>query len=328
MVSVSAGVGVFLCLKKEVVINDNGKQIVVKTMKTTVKEVLDQNAISITSDDYISMKLDEKLQKIRKNEINIKRAIPVRILADGQEIKLMTCADTVGEVLSKSPVKLSELDKLDGTNPDDSIAEDMAIKIVRVKEEEAKEDIPLPFSVVSRENSRMDKGVEKVVRDGQEGIREKLYKVLFEDGKEVARELIKDAIVANPIDKIVEYGTVLNHKTARGDTIRYKKVLDMRSTAYTSSFADTGKNPGDPLFGITATGARAKKGIIAVDPRVIPLGTRLYVEVAGNTPDYGYAVAGDTGGAIKNDLIDLYFDESGTVNSWGTKRVKVYFLED
>ncbi len=328
VVSVSAGVGVFVCLKKEVVINDNGKQIVAKTMKTTVKEVLEQNRITLTSDDYISLGLDSRLQRIKKNEINIKRAVPINITADGQQTRLMTYRDTVGEALANSSIKLSEQDKLDGAALEDNIVRDVSFRIVRVSENEATEEIPIPFNVVNRENSRMDKGSEKVVREGKEGTVQKIYRVLFEDGKEVGRELAKQAIIANPIDKIVEFGTVLNHKTARGDTIRYSKVLDMRSTAYTASFADTGKYPGDPYFGITATGVRAKKGIIAVDPRVIPLGTRVYVEVAGNTPDYGYAVAGDTGGAIKNDLIDLYFDEQYTVNTWGTKRVKVYFLID
>ena len=63
----------------------------------------------------------------------------------------------------------------------------------------------------------------------------------------------------------------------------------MRATAYTSSFKDTGENPGHPEFGITYTGIKAKKGIIAVDPNVIPLGTRVYVECSGNIPDYGFA---------------------------------------
>jgi 3D (Asp-Asp-Asp) domain-containing protein len=73
---------------------------------------------------------------------------------------------------------------------------------------------------------------------------------------------------------------------------------------------------------------RVRKGVIAVDPKVIPLGTKVYVEVAGNTPDYGYAVAADIGGAIKGDLIDLYFDSSDIVGRWGCKKVKVYILSD
>lgn len=328
VISVSAGVGVFLNLKKEVSIDDNGKQFVVKTMKTTVGEVLDQSGIKVEPEDYISLPLDAKLQKIKRNDIYIKRAVPVNVLADGKEVIIKTYKDTVGEALENSSIKLSENDKLVGYQLGDKIVSDMKIQVIRVNEDIITEKSNIPFNVITKENNRMDKDTQKVVEEGKEGVREKQFKVVLEDGKEVARQLIKEVITSTPIDKIVEIGTVLNHKTARGDTVRYKKILDMRATAYTASFQDTGKNPDHPLFGITATGARVHKGIIAVDPRVIPLGTRVYVEVAGNTPDYGYAVAADTGGAIKGDLIDLYYDDQGFVDSWGVKRVKVYVLTD
>ena len=80
----------------------------------------------------------------------------------------------------------------------------------------------------------------------------------------------------------------------------------MVATAYTAGFESTGKRPGDRGYGITATGTKAKHGTVAVDPKVIPLGTELYIEDIGNIEgDYGYATALDTGGAIKNNRIDL-----------------------
>lgn len=328
VISVSAGVGVFLNLKKEVTIDDNGKLFKVKTMKTTVKEVLEQNGLSIKPEDYISLPIDSKLQKTKNNEIYIKRAVPVNVFVDGQETKIWTYRDTVKEAFANSSIKISDGDRFEGVTPEDKIQKDMKIKVVRVKEDIVTENIPVPFNVITKENNRMDEGTEKVIVEGKEGTQEKQFKVVWEDGKEIARQLIKDAIVANPIDKIVEIGTVLNHKTTRGDVVRYSKVLNMRATAYTASFADTGKHPDHPLFGITATGIRAYKGVIAVDPRVIPLGTKVYVEIAGNIPDYGIALAADTGGAIKGDLIDLYFDDQDFVDRWGVKKVKVYILSD
>lgn len=327
VISVSAGVGIFFNLKSDVIINDNEKQIAVKTMKTTVREVLEQNGIKVSPDDYISIPLDEKLQKIEKNIITIDKAVPVSIYVDGQQKTLMTYRDTVKEALDNSSFKLVEGDKLVGVSEDDKISANMDIKIVRVKTEVVNEDDSIPYKVVSRESNKLDRGVEKTLREGKEGINRKSYELTLEDGKEVAKKLISEAMVAAPIDKLIEIGTVLNYKTARGEVIRYKKVLDMRATAYTASFKDTGKSPGDPGFGITRSGMKARKGLIAVDPRVIPLGTKVYVEVAGNTPDYGYAVAADTGGAIKGNLIDLYFDDHKTVEGWGHKRVKVYIVQ-
>lgn len=328
VISVSAGVGVFLNLKKEVSIDDNGKQFVVKTMKTTVREVLGQSGIVVEPEDYISLPIDAKLQKIKRNEIYIKRAVPISVLVDGEEVILKTYKETVGEAFENSSIKLSQSDKLVGLQLGDKIVSDMIIQVVRVNEDVVTEKSNIPFNVITKENNRMDKGAEKVIEEGREGVKEKQFKVVFENGIEVARQLLNEVIASNPIDKIVEIGTVLNHKTARGDSVRYKKILDMRATSYTASFQDTGKNPDHPLFGITATGIRVHKGVIAVDPKVIPLGTRVYVEVAGNTPDYGYAVAADTGGAIKGDLIDLYYDDQDFVDNWGVKRVKVYVLTD
>jgi uncharacterized protein YabE (DUF348 family) len=333
-ISVSAGVGVFLNLKNDVVIDVDGKQITVKTMKTTAREVLEQNAVTVNAYDYISVNgddksssvLEKKLQKLRKNNIHIKKAVPVKIVSDGQEKTLMTYRDTVREALDGTDFKLNEKDRLDGLSLDDKIARDMTIKVIRVREEIVNDDTPVPFNVLNKENNRLDKGVERVAREGKEGVREKSFKVVYEDGIEIARQLMTDSIISAPIDKIIEFGTILNYKTSRGEILRYSKVLKMRATAYTASYADTGKNPGDPGFGITYTGTMVKKGTIAVDPRVIPLGARVFVEVAGDTPDYGYAVAADIGGAIKGNLIDLYFDSQKTVDNWGCKNVKVYVL--
>lgn len=326
-VLVSAGISIPHFLQKEVFINDDGKQIVVKTMKTTMKDVLNENGIEVKPFDYTSVSLDTKLQRKNVNEINIKRAVPVTVMADGVEKLIMTCEDTVKDVLENSEFNLSEKDRLDGVSMDDSVKDFMRIKIIRVREEVVSEQIPIPYKVVTIKNENLDKGKEKVEKDGKEGIQEKQFKVLLEDGKEIARELIKDSIILAPINKVVELGTALTYTTSRGEVFRYKKVLDMRATAYTASFKDTGKHPDHPQFGITYSGIRARKGIIAVDPKVIPLGTRVYVEVAGKTPDYGYALAADIGGAIKGNLIDLYFDDQDFVDRWGCKRVKVYILE-
>ena len=71
---------------------------------------------------------------------------------------------------------------------------------------------------------------------------------------------------------------------------------------------------------VEATGSRLKKGIVSVDPRLIPLGTRLYVE------GYGYAVADDVGGAIKGHRIDLAYDSRSEALQFGRQTVKVYVL--
>jgi len=325
--SVGMGFASFKYLTKDVVIYEGTKTFVTKTIKGTVKDVLKQCNVEVKHYDYVSIPLNTRLQKRTVNDIHIKRAVPIYVTADGKVTKIMTYRNTVGEALKNCSIKLGDMDKLSDTKLENSIVSGMKVKVVRVKEKIIAETSPVAFKTITRENDRLDKDVKNVIREGKVGTREKSFKVIFEDGKEVARQLLKDAIIGNPLDAIVEVGTIANYKTSRGDTIRYKKALNMTATAYTSSYADTGKSIGDHGFGITSTGMKARKGVIAVDPKVIPLGTRLYVETTGKMPDYGYAIAGDIGGAIKGNIIDLYYDDISTARNWGRRQVKVYILQ-
>ena len=161
-----------------------------------------------------------------------------------------------------------------------------------MREELLTETEKIPYAIEEIPNETMNKGEKKVVQTGVEGTLEKYYKLTYEDGRIVSREFMNEEVITEPVIEIVEYGIVPNFVTSRGDLVRYSKVLDMRATAYTASFEDTGKHPDHPEFGICYTGMRAREGIIAVDPKVIPLYTRVYVEVLGDTPDYGFAIAG------------------------------------
>jgi 3D (Asp-Asp-Asp) domain-containing protein len=93
-------------------------------------------------------------------------------------------------------------------------------------------------------------------------------------------------------------------------------------TAYTAGYESTGKRPGDPDYGITSTGAQAREGVtIAVDPHVIPYGSRVYI------PGLGWRVAQDTGGAIIGHRIDVFFNDLGTALRFGVQRdVPVYVV--
>ncbi len=328
VVSVFVSVNVFYAQKKDVRIVEDNKVFVMKTMKNTVKEVLEQKGVELDVNDYISLPLNTSLQRIKENEIFIKKAVPIYVTVDGKEHEIRTHRDTVKEALADniSLLNFSDKDKLEGAKLEDKINSAMKFKIVRVREELISEKTSIPYKTISRQNNHLDKGSQRVVKEGKKGVSEKKYRVVYEDGKQKVKELLKESVVLAPVNKIIEVGTVLNFKTSRGEVVRYKKELNMRATAYTASYADTGKRPGHPQFGITYTGIKAKKGVIAVDPKVIPLGSRVYIKGVGGTPDYGFAVAADIGSAIKGDKIDLYFEDSKSVNNWGIKKVKVYVL--
>ena len=106
--------------------------------------------------------------------------------------------------------------------------------------------------------------------------------------------------------------------------LKIKEVVSVDLTAYTAGPESTGKSPGDPAYGVTASGAYVKDHhTIAVDPRTIPIGTKVYIE------GIGVRVAEDTGGAILGNRIDVYMSDLTAAIQFGYKRdVKVYILEE
>lgn len=327
--AIVAGFMFYANLSKDIQVSDNGKPIVVKTMGVDVEQALDRIGISIGPYDYISTPLNTVLDTNALNVVNIKRAVSVNLTVDGELKKVMSYRDTVEEVIKDNGITMGSLDRYEGVAPFDAVKKDMDIRVIRIKEEILAEKEEIPFAVVEQPNKTMNDGETKVVNPGENGIREKYFKITYEDGKPVSRTFVNEKVSKLPIDKIIQFGTVMNFHNSRGELVRYTKVLKgMRATAYTSSFADTGKNPGHPQFGITYSGLKAREGVIAVDPRVIPIGTKVYVEVPGSAPDYGFAIAADTGSAIKGNIIDLYFDTSKQANNWGVRKVVVYILNE
>lgn len=319
---------------RTVSINDNGSIVTVHTTKKTVGEVLAEKAINIAQFDSVDPSAESQLIKNQTTEIRIKRAVSINVTADGTQRQFMTNKDTIGEALSDGGIALGASDRIEGAAASDKVTAGTILNIVRVEEKTEVITEDVAYETVRKDSATVLKGKETVQTEGVLGKLQKSYKLYYENGTEVKRELIESSVVQKPVTKVVLVGTKSSVKQpadvsnlySRGD-IRYSKVVKMRSTTYTASYADTGKKPGDPGFGRTATGTLAKKGTVAVDPRVIPLGTRLYIACPGAKEDYGYAVAEDTGGAIKGDLIDLYYETASERNNWYARNVVVYVLE-
>ncbi|MPM89146.1 hypothetical protein SDC9_136254 [bioreactor metagenome] len=176
--------------------------------------------------------------------------------------------------------------------------------------EERQQDVP--FTVIRQPNATMEKGVEEVVEAGQNGVKTVSVKMHFADEKQVTEEVIAETIIVQPKPQIINVGTRDTINTSRGAQ-RFRSVAWMEATAYlpTDGSAE----------GLTATGIPARRGIVAVDPDIIPLGTRVYI------PGYGVGLAADTGGAIIGNKIDLCMESSSEAWRFGRRDVKVYILE-
>ncbi len=179
--------------------------------------------------------------------------------------------------------------------------------------------VALEFDTKYRDDPWLERGKKKVVEPGQPGVEEITYSVKILDGQFVSASVVGRQVLVPPKAEVVAVGIAhpAGSLSRDGATFRYTRALDVTATAYCPCEKCNGKW----ADGVTATGLKVTRGIIAVDPRVIRLGSRVYVE------GYGYAVAGDVGSAIKGLRIDVAYDTHEEALAWGRKRVRIYILD-
>lgn len=321
---VFTSLSVYNYLFKSVTVSVDQKVTAFKVTYNTVKELLYANDITINEEDYINVDLNQKLKN--GMEIVVKKATPIIILNGNERININTTEEIVRDVVENLSIEIDDNDKI--IPPLDSeVKDNLEIKIIKVDEKIEKIIDEIPYKVIEIVNENLFKGSKVEVQSGKEGLIEYRVKRIYENG-ELIEESIEDShLVQQPVDSIVEKGTKDYVLSSRGK-VAYKKAITMVATAYDLSYESTGKNPGDKNYGITASGTKARPGVVAVDTRVIPLGTKLYIESLDGWPDYGFAVAEDTGGAIKGNKIDLFMENRADALRFGRRKVKVYILEN
>lgn len=306
-------------MRKTITMKIDGKEETFVTYKRTVKDVLNTQGVVVNPKDKVQPALNSNVSE--GDTISIKRAVSVEVIVGDKKIEIETAEDTIEDMLEVEKEELKdqgiEYDAgVDEVTPalDSKIEENLQVNLVNVevKSELAKEAID--FDVIVEEDSSLESGLEETRQEGAAGEKEVVYEVVYKNGVEFSKSVKSSKVVAEPVNKIVAQGTRRVFASRDGQLLDYKSVLYCESTAYSGG-------------GVTATGTvpvRDPNGIstIAVDPRVIPLGSLVYVE------GYGKAVAADTGGAIKGNIIDVYVNsEQEAYNSWGRKyNVPVYIL--
>ena len=308
---------------KHVTIDDgSGELRTAVTMKGTVSAILAEQKIKIKKGDIVTPALNSKV--LRDQQISIQRAAQVVMTIDGASTTYYSVARTVGEFLDEANIVVGEHDGFNASMAD-AIKPGMNLSIDRVNEYHYTVDEAIPFVVKETNTYALPKGENKVVQQGQAGVLQKQYVARYENGVKVSEELISEAITQQPVDEIRETGLLDVVPTSAGN-IAVRATHYMHATGYDIGYESCGKLPGDPLYGITATGIRATYGVVAVDPRVIPLGSKLFIQTADGSFTYGYALAADTGGAIKGNRIDLCFDSRQDALNFGRRDVVVYVL--
>ena len=239
--------------------------------------------------------------------------IPVIVNYDGVPQIITTDEKTVGELMaSVEEFKKTEYE-IENANEETILSSNMILNVKTIKEEFIIKTEPISYKTIYKETDKLNLGEEQTIQEGKEGIFETKIKQRISGGKIIYSEKVDEKIIENPIDKIIEKGTAIPKPKNIIDGYEYIDSINVRASGYTP--LDPGCN------GITATGTIARKGVIAVDPKIIPLGTKVYI------PGYGVAIAEDKGGAIKGHKVDLCYETKSQAYSWGVRNITLYVLK-
>ncbi len=302
---------------KNVTLVIDGKSYYLKTKAKTVGELLEENNLAVGKKDFIKPGINERVRDGLK--VTIIKAKKIKLTVDGRSTEVELAALRVKDVLEKLNIAYDpSKDKIYPLETS-TLYPGLEIKVSRLIVKVIKVKKAIPFEVIKTLSSRLPRGRELIKKPGQPGLAVQTFKIVYLGGKEIDRKLIASKVTKKPINQLVLVGSRKKAKVARSYTSALR-VAVARGTRFLVMWA-TAYVPGHGCGYRTSTGRKATYGIAAVDPRVIPLGTRLYI------PGYGYAVAADTGGSIKGNRIDLCFNSLKEARNFGRRQIKVYILK-
>jgi len=303
-----------------VTVVDNGVTRTRSTEVMTVGEFL--CAIGIELGEMDTVNPPENAVLNNQMRIEIERAFTVLVSVDGEEpVEVLTLAVRLHAFSGAYGKQNKQVYAYDKNKWYVTLAPGMLVELATKKAELVTETESIPFETLLVETEDLLVGEEEVAAKGAEGVKRLTYAVETFFGGETIRTLIEETVEKAPEARIIMVGIGELDPNAM-PVFEYTKVITMSATAYTADYASTGKRPGDKYFGKCASGMTAQYGVVAVDPKVIPLHTKLYIE------GYGFAIAGDTGGAIKGEKIDLFVDTSAEAKTFGRQKRDVYILTD
>lgn len=320
-----------------VIVSADGKNHQVSLTGGTVEEAISEAGIAVGADDSVNYQSAEPLFDNMK--INVSRVVTVKITVDGETKEHKISAATVSEALKKVGVVVSADDKLSHKS-NTKLTDNMEIVIKRVIKKEVTKTEGIPFETVYETDSSMYIDESKVKTEGILGEKEVKCSEIYVDEVFEKSEILSETVIKEPVNEVIVKGTkeyeekentssngsssgggstgTGNGSTfvdTSGNVVSYSGVLQGTATAYCDD-------------GLTAIGDPCGYGYVAVNPNVIPYGTRLYICSPDGSYTYGYAVASDTGGALMSGaaLVDIWLPSESDCYSFGRRTMNVYIL--
>ncbi len=301
----------FMHVRKIVTVVDGEEIVKFPTLKTDIGEILKSKDVYVFDQDQCDVQ-DDGHDII----ITINRAVNVSLVI-GAERKnvLINPYAKVSDVLEKSGIELSS-DDIVNVNKNEDVYNGMEILINRVSYNSREEVEEIAFENITENTDELYEGQTQLKVAGQKGEIKKGYVDKFIDGKLVETIEKYNNVTKTPVNEVVLKGTKKKELPPIGANAptEYKRVISGKASAYSGG-------------GCTSTGKKAARGLVAVDPKKIPYGTKLYISSPSGYV-YGYAVASDCGGMMLNGsrLVDLYMDTEQECERFGVRDVNIYIL--
>ena len=305
------------------VIYDGEERHIVLSEATEPSEVVSEAGLELGRADLIELNAEGN-----RREITVVRNQLIYINNGGQTMVTNSYGETVGELLERINLSLKGDDTID-VALETMTYDGMELNIDRwtTTTEFVYEEIPFETEYV--QTKKMVKGDEKVATEGVNGELKHTTKITYFNGQEVSREVVATEETVAPVNQVIKQGTFEAEKgkltigdgvivTADGDVYTYTHTMKAKATAYTHTDAGCDK--------ITATGTTVHWGTVAVDPRQIPYGTKMFIVSNDGKFVYGLSAAEDCGGSIKGNRIDLYMPTTKQCFAFGMRNCTIYFL--
>lgn len=307
----------------QVIINSDGNPKTVYTMRTNAESILAQNFIVVGEHDEVLCLYDDDGSI---SEIVIHSAFDITLEADGVETTVKMVRGTVADAFKRADIKVGEYDTLNYALTDE-ITKDMRIILTRVDKVVTVTTGPIAYETKYYVTTLLKNGQTRVERAGVNGEKTVTVTEIYSNGvlvdskskekttlKPVTAKVIVGSKDAPPLSTLAFADVTLDEN---GIPTEYAKLVVGEATAY-------GANDGSK----TSTGVKPGVGYIAVNPKVIPYGSRLYVRSVDGKHIYGFAVAADTGPSVLKNITvaDLYLGSEVEIYHWGRRDVEIYIL--
>lgn len=280
------------------VVCSDDSEISLVTSETNVGKILEDNYIILQDDEIVTPSSD--------SNIDFSKKIVISKMTDEPKIVAEEVSNVSKEEILGNYVTVTE-------------------KIITEQEE-------IPYETVTKDTSTSGtETTDKVIQEGENGLKETKYKVKYQNDVEIEKVLVSEEIIKEPVDKIIQISTKIasrsSVRTVSAETISASAdgeptVVTMNVSAYTASTC--GKAAGSPGYGITSSGRQASSWYTIAAGSAYPIGTKIYIPYFANEPNGGWFVVEDRGGAISNNRLDVYMDTYGECINFGRRNLECY----